>query len=134
MSQENVKTVVGLFENVNARDFTAVMDAYADDVVLELHGLVAAGDDGAVGKKAVGEWFGDWYRTFDRDYSHEIIETQDWGDRVLIVATHNGRGRTSGVPFRQRAAWIFTVRDGKVVRCEAFPDREQALEASGPRG
>ena len=32
MTQQNVEVVVKQFEDTNARDFTAVMDAYAEDV------------------------------------------------------------------------------------------------------
>ena len=135
MSRENVEVVVGMFENVNVRDFSAVMDAYADDAVLGLHGEVwNLGEEEVVGKEAVGSWFGDWFRTFDSDYHFEIEETRDWGDRVLIVATHHARGRTSGVQVRQRMAWIYTVLDQKVVRCDAYRDREEALEAAGYEG
>ncbi len=132
MSLENVEIVVGVFENTNARNFAAVMDAYADDVVLGIHGEAGGvGGEGAVGKDAVGEWFGDWFRTFDSDYRFEIEETRDWGNQVLVVATHNTRGRASGVPVTLRMAWVYTVRDGKVVRCDAYADRAEALEAAG---
>jgi ketosteroid isomerase-like protein len=132
MSQENVEIVVGTFENVNKRHFKAVMDAYDDDMVLVIHGESrAVGGPGVVGKEAVGEWFGDWFRTFERDYRFEIEEARDLGDQVLIVATHHGRGRTSGAPIHQRAGWIHTVQGGKIVRCDAYPDREAALEAAG---
>jgi ketosteroid isomerase-like protein len=133
MSQENVEIVVGIFEAVNARDFEAVMDAYADDITLALHGesRALAGSGGAVGKKAVGEWFGDWFSTFDSDYRFEIGEAQDWGDRVFLVATHHARGRASGAPVSYRAAWVYTLRDGKIVACDAYPDEAAALEAAG---
>ena len=134
MSRENVEIVVGVFENTNARNFPAVMDAYADDVVLALRFDLAIDAEGElVGKKAVGDWFGNWFRTFDADYHFEIDETRDWGDQVLMVATHHGRGRVSGVPVAQQGAWIYTLRDGKVVRCDAYRDRAQALEAVGLR-
>lgn len=134
MSKQNVDIVVRLFEDTNARDFAAVMDAYADDVVLVLQGDVAPDGEGVVvGKKAVGDWFGDWFRAFDADYYFQIDETRDWGDQVLMVATHHGRGRASGAPVAQRAAWIYTLRDRKVVRCDAYRDRAQALEAAGLR-
>ena len=34
----NVEIVLGQFEAVNARDFAAAMDAYAEDVALTAHG------------------------------------------------------------------------------------------------
>ena len=35
---QNVEIVVGQFEAVNARDFAAAMEAYAEDVTLIVHG------------------------------------------------------------------------------------------------
>ena len=133
MSQENVEVVVGQFEGVNARDFAAVMDAYAEEVTLVIHGDIVnvTGRAAMTGKEAVGEWFGDWFRQFAPDYRFEIEEVRDFGDRVFVVATHHGRGRSSGVPVELSSAWVYTVRGGKVRRLEAWGDREAALEAAG---
>jgi ketosteroid isomerase-like protein len=132
MSQESVEIVVGQFENTNARNFNAVMDAYADDVVLSLHGdYWGVLGDGSVGKEAVGQWFGEWFATFERDYRFEIHEARDLGERVLIIATHHGRGRASGAPSTLTAAWIYTVRGAKIVRCELFAEPSHALKAVG---
>jgi ketosteroid isomerase-like protein len=132
MSQENVAVIRDVFEAVNRRDFAAVMEAYADDMVLAVHGDVGAlPGQGAVGKEAVGEWFGDWFSQWDSDYRFEIEEARDWGDRVFIAATHHGRGRASGVPVSLRAAWIYALRDSKVVRCDAYSTAAEALEDAG---
>jgi ketosteroid isomerase-like protein len=110
------------------------MDAYADDVILRLHGWLRNVDGvAAVGKEAVGEWFGDWFRTFDRDYRFEVDEARDLGDRVLIVATHHGRGRVSGAPVTQQMGYLYTVRDGKVSMLEIWTDQAHALQAAGLR-
>src|SRR5215210_789083 len=129
MSRENVEIVVKQFEDTNARDFEGVVAAWADDVVLVFHGdgPFVTGQD-VLGKKAVGEWFGEWFGAFDRDYRFEIEEVQDWGERVFVDATHHGRGRTSGAPVTLQAAWVYTVRDGKIVRCDAYSARAEALE------
>jgi ketosteroid isomerase-like protein len=131
MSQENVAVVVKQFRDTNARDFPAVMEAYAEDVVLVLHGEKAGIlSPTASGKAAVGEWYGDWFRQFGRDYRFDIEESRGSGDRVLLVATHHGRGRDSGVPVEERWAYVYTVRDGKVSRVELWGDadaREAAL-------
>ena len=44
------------------------MDTWADEVTLIIHWLAGQGSDTATGKAAVGEWFGDWFRQFGRDY------------------------------------------------------------------
>ncbi len=135
MTQDAVEVVLKQFADTNARDFGAVMEAYADDVTLEMHGAgVGMLGRVATGKAAVGEWFGDWFRQFGRDYRFDIEETRGIGDRVLLVATHSGRGRDSGVPVEARWAYVYTVRDGKVSRVELWGDRdarEAALEAVG---
>ena len=130
MSQENVEIVVGVFEATNSRDFVAALDAHAEDVTLAVHGEFQH-LGGASGKKAYGQWFGDWYRQFGDDYRSEIEESRDWGDRVLIVATDHGQGRASGAPITERLGYIFTVGGGKIVRCDVFPSRAEALEAAG---
>jgi ketosteroid isomerase-like protein len=121
MSQENVDLVVKQFADTNARDFKAVMEAYSEDVVLVFHtedlGLLGPL---ATGKLAVGEWFGDWFRQFGRDYHFDIDESRGIGDRVLVVATHHGRGRDSGVPVEESWAYAYVVREGKVSRVELW--------------
>ena len=83
----------------------------------------------------MGEWFGEWFQTFDRDYRFEIHETRDLGDgRVYIDATHHGRGRASGAPISQRSGWIYQVQDDRIVRCDAYPDRDAALAALAAQG
>ena len=50
---------------------------------------------------------------------------------MFIVATHEARGLRSGVQVNQRGAWIYTLSDGKIVRCDAYRDEAEALEAAG---
>ena len=129
---QNVEIVVGQFEAVNARDFAAAMEAYAEDVTLIAHGhLGEMVGRAATGKQAVGEWFGEWFRHFAPDYRFQIEDARDTGDRVFVVATHGGRGRASGAPVEGETAYVYTVRDGKVCRVELFADRDEALEAAG---
>ena len=136
MSQENVEVAVKQFEGTNMRDFAGVMDTWAEDVTLSVHWLAGQGSDTATGKAAVGEWFGDWFRQFGRDYRFDIKETHDAGDRVFVLVTHHGRGRHSGVTVEQHAAHVYTLREGKVSRIEVWADegaREAGLEAVGLR-
>jgi ketosteroid isomerase-like protein len=127
-----VEIVVGQFEAVNARDFAAAMEAYAEDVDLIARGpLGEMVGRAATGKQAVGEWFGDWFRQFEPGYRFQIEDARSSGDRVFLVATHGGRGRASGAPVEGETAYVYTVRDGKISRVELFADRDEALEAAG---
>ena len=133
MSQANLDVVVKQFEDTNAHRFASVMDAWADDVTLALHGQLTPLGNGATGKTAVGEWFGDWFRQFGPDYRFEIEETRVSGDQVFLLATHHGHGRRSGVTVEQRTVYVYTLQLGKVTRIEVWADedRQAALEAVG---
>jgi ketosteroid isomerase-like protein len=55
-------------------------------------------------------------------------------ERVLVLTTNTGRGKTSGFELgelRTRSANLFHIRDGKVTRLVAYWDRQQALAAAG---
>jgi ketosteroid isomerase-like protein len=112
------------------------MDGWAEDVTLVTHGDLAGlvgvtGHNVLAGKEAVRDWFADWFRQFARDYRFEIDQVHDLGDRVLIVAIHHARGRTSGVPVTIRSGYLYTAREGKVSQMELWDNSEDALEATG---
>jgi ketosteroid isomerase-like protein len=90
-----------------------------------------AGAETVSGKSAAVAWLADWFSRFEPDYRFEVEESLDLGDRVLVVTTHRGKGRTSGVPISGVTAQVMTVRDNKIVRQDFFSSREEALEAAG---
>jgi ketosteroid isomerase-like protein len=50
---------------------------------------------------------------------------------VLLIASHGGRGRTSGVEVKGESGYLYTVRDGKITRVELYGSGAAALEAAG---
>jgi ketosteroid isomerase-like protein len=133
MSEENVDVVRDQFAATNERDFQRAMSHYAEDVELVVHRDAFLESGSFEGRDAVGRWFGNWFATFEPGYHFEIEETRDLGDRVLLLATHRGRGRTSGVEVHGQTAYLYGVRDGKIVRVELYSSRARALEAAGLR-
>ena len=117
---------------VNERDWGRAMSHYADDVVLEIPG--SGLQSGTFkGKEAVGEWFGDWMATFDRDLHFEIRELTRLRDgSLLVIADHRARGKASGVEVEQPIAWRYWFRDGKVIRLwggfEALEEAQRIAE------
>jgi ketosteroid isomerase-like protein len=55
------------------------------------------------------------------------------GDRVLVDTVLHARGRTTGIDVEQHAFLLWTLRDGLVIKAQAFLERGLALEASGRR-
>ena len=131
MSQANVDVVRDQFEAVNERDFRRAMSHYAEDVelVVDPHAFLASGT--WKGREAVGAYFGDWFSTFEPGYRFELEETLDLGDKVLLVATHYGRGRSSGAEVQTQTGYLYGLRDGKILRAELYAGRAEALEAAG---
>jgi hypothetical protein len=58
---------------------------------------------------------------------------RDLGDLVLAEISLHGRGRRSGVETEMGAYQPWTLREGKVVRGQAFTDRDAAVRAAGLR-
>jgi len=52
-------------------------------------------------------------------------------DKIVVVVSMTGTGRTSGVPVEERIAHLWTLRDGLAVELRAFTDPADALEAAG---
>ena len=121
------------FAATNEREFERVMDRYAEDVVMVVPWAEGVQNPGTYeGKEAVGEWFGDWFRTFAPDYHFDVTEARDLGNGlVYLFAIHHGKGRLSGAEARSANAYLYRVHDGKIHRVGFFKTEEEALEAAG---
>jgi ketosteroid isomerase-like protein len=56
--------------------------------------------------------------------------------RDLDAATrysHPGQGKSSGATLDVEAGWVWTIRDGQAVRCDAYLHLDEALDAVGLR-
>ena len=132
MSGEKVEIVLDQFAATNERDFERAMAHYADDVVLIVPPNSSFPEVGTfTGREAVGRWFGEWFRHFQPGYRFDVEEARDLGESVLLVASHHGRGRTSGAEVHMRTAYLYAVRDGKITRVEFDVDRDEVLKAAG---
>jgi ketosteroid isomerase-like protein len=53
------------------------------------------------------------------------------GDSVVAVVRLTARGKQTGIPVEQRSAQVWTIRDGRALRAQTFPELSEALEAAG---
>ncbi len=59
-------------------------------------------------------------------------ELIDAGEDVVMPFTNVARGR-DGIEVQARGTWIWTIRNGSIVRACLYQDRREALEAAGLR-
>jgi ketosteroid isomerase-like protein len=134
MARDDVEVVLDQFAAVNERDFPRAMGHYAEDVELVVHADAFLESGTFTGREAVGEYFGNWFRTFEPGYRFEIEEAREVGGQVLLIASHHGRGRTSGIEVRGQTGYLYRVRGGKIVRGELFASGAEALAAAAGSG
>jgi len=130
MPPKDVHVVLDQYSATNDGDFERAMGYYADDVELVVHPDAFIEHGTFSGRTAVGRWFAGWFTTFEPGYHFDIDEATELGDRVLLVASHHGTGKASGLEVRGRTAYLYTVSDGKIERVELYPTREAALAAA----
>jgi ketosteroid isomerase-like protein len=127
MPESNLEIVRRAYEGFTARggDFDPAM--FHPEFVWDMskfggwvEGDVYEGLDGA------RRFMADWREAWD-DWRLEVEDIQAAGDRVLVVCNQHGRSRTSGLVVDMRLAQLWTLRDGKQVRMEAYGDVDEAI-------
>jgi ketosteroid isomerase-like protein len=130
MSQENADLVRHYFEAANERRFPEVMAMYADEVQLVISDTWLNGGTYA-GKRAVGGFFGDWFRTFDGGPHFVLEELRDVGDAVAVAARVTARGGRSGIELSTHYFYVLRVRDGQIAHMQIHDNWQQALDDAG---
>jgi len=81
------------------------------------------------GLDALRRYFAGWGRNWSEwDWQEEEVEELP-PDKVLVTALLRLRGLRSGIWVEHRWAYLFTLRDGKLLRQDGFDNRAEALEA-----
>jgi ketosteroid isomerase-like protein len=130
MSQENVEILSAAIDAYNRGDWEATLSAAAPEFELDMSRSIGP-QRGVYRLAEVRQFWSDWGGAFDsvRQDVEEFIEA---GDDVVASSVMHVRGR-DGVEARARAAWVFTFRDGVVIRASMYQTKLDALEALGLR-
>jgi ketosteroid isomerase-like protein len=78
------------------------------------------------GHAGVRQWLADVGGMFE-ELRIEPEEFVDAGDRVVVVSRMRGRGKGSGADVEQALVSVWTFRDERIVRHDAYQDRKEAL-------
>jgi ketosteroid isomerase-like protein len=129
-SQEAVEVIREVWKAYTDRGIEAACDYYASECVSEDFPdlpdyATYRGREGII----------DRYRHFAETWGEfvlEPVEFTDAGEGVAVaVAEIRGSGEGIGAPVDVPVAFVYDVREGKVVRDRAFTSRSRAFEAAG---
>jgi ketosteroid isomerase-like protein len=129
MSEENVEIVRRAVEAFNEGGLEAVGEFVTDDV--EFHEPPEQpAPRVARGRDAVLEMWGEFESAWaaHRSEPEDIRAVRE--DKVLMLSVEHFRGR-DGMDVSSPWGAVFTIRDEKIVRWQAFWDRKKAFEAAG---
>jgi ketosteroid isomerase-like protein len=132
MSQENVEIVRNAFDASTRDDMDGVLRLCDENIVVTQPKELPGVSPQQRGHSGVLEAFSIWPEQWD-DYYIEILRTADSGDDVVVTARTGGRGKQSGVEVKMEFAFVFTVRNQKIVELQIFMREDEALEAAGLR-
>jgi hypothetical protein len=83
------------------------------------------------GREAVGEFFGDWMRTFGGGVHFGDLRIEQGSDAVAVSAHHTARGAGSGLELDRGMFYAYWFRRGKIIRVELHLSMDDAREAAG---
>jgi len=126
MSEQNVTLVRSLYDAFRRRDIEAVVGALDPEVEYVQSDEVPWGGHYR-GHAGVVEFFQRLTSTVDSRVEHERFV--DAGDHVVAVGHTQGKVLATGKEFDVPAVHVWTLRNGKVVRFEAYIDHPRILAA-----
>jgi uncharacterized protein len=129
MSRENLEIVGRIYDGWSRGDFSVGTELLGPDFELQQPDAV---EPGSRRGSAIGGVFKRIFEIYE-DFRIEPEEYVDAGDKVVVMARNRGTAKGSGMEVDQRFTYVWTVRDGKLVRLEVHVDRRKALKAAGLR-
>jgi ketosteroid isomerase-like protein len=143
MSQQDVEALRALYDAFNRSDLQPLLDGFHAEIEVEetedlgyaalllrvlgprfviLSGSYRGIDEVRRLFESVWE-IAEWFRV-------EILEMLEAERKVIVSLRMEAKARDTGIVGEARAVHLWTMRDGKGIRLQVFPDVEHALKAA----
>src|SRR5256885_8537426 len=122
---ENLDLVRSIYAAWEQGDFSSAEWAHPD-----IEWIIAREHPDArtlIGRDALTEYRREWQKTMP-DLRLALDRLLDANDKVVTIGTAHGTGTGSGADVRVPLAFVFTLRDGLIVRAEEYLNPAEALE------
>jgi ketosteroid isomerase-like protein len=128
MSGQNLQLVRAAYEAGRREDWDAFFRLCHPDFEWETDARVP--NAGVYrGRDEIQRFVDDQAAPFDRTIT-ELEQLLPSGDQVVALVRVRRRPRGTTAEINLAIAHLWTIRDGKAARCQAFAERERALEAA----
>lgn len=124
---ENLEVLRHAYEALNRGEIDAALSVLEPDAEWQEHSELPEADVYR-GRDAIRTFLVSYLDCWE-DFRQETEELIDAGDRVAVVLQMAARGKGSGIQVEGRYAHLWTMRNGKGVRVDAYADPAAALEA-----
>jgi ketosteroid isomerase-like protein len=131
MSRENVEIVRQVYADWERGDFREP-DCFDPGISVVWADPMFARQAESGGLQELSRSMAEFLDAWD-DATATAEQLLDAGDKVVVSCVWRARGKTSGVTVESPQGSVWTLRDGKVIRMENYPDPSAALEAAGLR-
>jgi ketosteroid isomerase-like protein len=130
MAGENVALLLEGFAALNSGDEARILAFAHPEFETVVPATLSAEPDTYRGHDGIRRYFA----LFDdamEDVNFELERSWETGDSVVAIVRLTARGRQTGIAVEQRIAQIWTLRDGRALRAQTFPELGEAFAAAG---
>jgi ketosteroid isomerase-like protein len=122
------ETIHTAYEAWSRRDVEALVDVVHPDA--EARPILGANIGVSVyrGREGLREWFTDLHQEWET-FQTRVTRIDECGDRAVLTIDVHARGRASGVVIDGDLYHLVELRDGMILRLEAFRDKDAAMQA-----
>jgi ketosteroid isomerase-like protein len=108
----------------------ALLDLVDPELTYEDYDLPDHAGEVYRGPLGVLEAMESWCEPYE-EITNELLRIVGSGDCLVSIQRFRARARHTGIEFDQPSAYVYTFRDGKIIRIQGFWDPEEALAAAG---
>jgi ketosteroid isomerase-like protein len=130
MSRENVELVRRGLEIFNSGDIDRILSFTGADFEIEVPPGLSAEPDTYRGPEGVRRYFQSFDEAMD-EVHFQADRFWDDAEAVVVDVLVTARGKQTAIPVEQRAAQLWTIRGGRVIRIRAYASLSEALETVG---
>jgi len=130
VTSEKVELVRRGFEAFNSGDIDRILSFTGPDLEIEVPPGLSAEPDTYRGHAGVRRYF----QSFDEAMDEVHFQAErfwDAAEAVVVDARVTARGKQTAILVEQRAAQLWTIRGGRVIRIRAYASLSEALETIG---